>query len=223
MKKVGEFWLPDVDLQIWRRFGKTRRKTIERFTGGGPKLNDLQEVLALIPAGRVAIDGGANVGAYARILAAHFDVVHAFEPAPDTFAALQRNIQEWGLTGRVILHNKALAERVDSVALSLKRGGRSVSRTISGPGDLPAISIDSLALDGVDLIKLDVEGYEFQALSGAAETLRRCRPAVMFEDKPGKRDPAAEAQNPHDYLQALGARRVGKFGQGEFDWLYVFD
>ena len=123
MKKIGEFWLPDVDLQIWRRFGKTRRKTIERFTGGGPKLNDLKEVLALIPAGRIAIDGGANVGAYARILAAHFDVVHAFEPAPDTFAALQRNIQEWGLTGRVILHNKALAERVDSVALSLKRGG----------------------------------------------------------------------------------------------------
>ena len=54
MKKIGEFWLPDVDLQIWRRFGKTRRKTIERFTGGGPKLNDLKEVLALIPAGGAA-------------------------------------------------------------------------------------------------------------------------------------------------------------------------
>ena len=223
MKKVGDFWLPDIDLQFWRRFGKARRKTVERFTDGGPKLQDLEEVLSLLPKGRIAIDGGANVGAYARLLASHFDIVHAFEPAPDTFEALRRNIEDWGLIQRVITHNVALSDSADKVALSLKRGGRSVSRTISGPGNLPATTIDALDFHNVDLIKLDLEGYEFQALTGARVTLQRCQPAVMFEDKPGKRDLASNERDPHRYLKNLGARPVGKFGQGKFDWLYIFD
>ena len=223
MKKVGDFWLPDIDLQFWRRFGKARRKTIERFTVGGPKLQDLEEVLSLLPKGRIAIDGGANVGAYARLLASHFDIVHAFEPSPDTFEALRRNIEDWGLSHRVITHEEALSDSADKVALGLKRGGRSVSRRISGPGNLPAITIDALELRNVDLIKLDIEGYEFRALTGARATLQRCQPAVMFEDKPGKRDITFIERDPHRYLKNLGARQVGKFGQGQFDWLYVFD
>lgn len=220
---MGDFWLPDVDLQFWRRFGKSRRKTIERFTDGGPKLQDLEEVLSLLPKGRIVIDGGANVGAYARLLASHFDIVHAFEPSPDTFEALRRNIEDWGLSHRVITHEEALSDSADKVALSLKRGGRSVSRRISGPGNLAAITIDALELRNVDLIKLDIEGYEFRALTGARATLQRCQPAVMFEDKPGKRDITFIERDPHRYLKNLGARQVGKFGQGQFDWLYVFD
>lgn len=223
MKKVGDFWIPDVDLQLWRRWGKTRRKTIERFTGGGPKLQDLEDVLSVVPNGRTAIDGGANVGAYTRILCSHFKTVYAFEPAEDTFEALKRNIEEWGLSDQVIVRNEALSDRVEAVGLSLKLGGRSVSRTISGPGDLPAVTIDSLELQDLDFIKLDIEGYEYKALAGARETLLRCRPSVMFEDKPGKIKNSRTEGDPHAYLIDLGLKKVGLFGEGEFDWLYNFD
>lgn len=223
MKKIGDFWLPDVDLQFWRRFGKTRRKTIERYTHGGPKLDDLKQVLSLLPKGEIAIDGGANVGAYARMLATHFELVYAFEPARDTFEALQQNIEDWGLQNKVITRNEALSDSADKVALALKLGGRSVSRAISGPGDLPATTLDSLELSHVDLIKLDVEGYEFQALVGAENTLRRCKPAVMFEDKQGKRDFTDTNTDPHNFLKSLGYRQAGRFGRGKFDWLYVCD
>lgn len=223
MKKVGEFWLPDVDLQLWRRFGKTRRKTIERYTHGGPKLEDLKEVLSHLPKGGVAIDGGANVGAYARMLATHFEFVYAFEPAVDTFEALERNIKDWELQNRVIARNEALSDSANSVALALKLGGRSVSRTISGPGDLPATTLDSLQLSNIDLIKLDLEGHEFQALVGAKNTLRRCQPAVLFEDKQSKRDFKDTSKDPHRYLKTLGYKEAGRFGRGQFDWLYVCD
>jgi FkbM family methyltransferase len=223
VKKIGDFWVPDVDLHMWKRFGKTRRKTIARFTDGGPKLEDLTEVLSCVPKGRIAIDGGAHVGAYVRIMSSHFETVYAFEPAPDTFEALRQNIIDWGLCNRVILHNEALSDVIEKVGLSLKLGGRSVSRTISGPGNLHAVTIDSLNLQNVDFIKLDIEGYEYQALTGARETLLHCQPAVMFEDKPGKRDISITETNPHLYLQSLGAKQIGCFGQGRFDWLYTFD
>jgi FkbM family methyltransferase len=224
VKKIGDFWVPDVDLQFWRRLGKNRRKTIRRFTDGGPKLQDLQDVLAVIPRGDVAIDGGANVGAYTRALCAHFKVVYAFEPAKDTFEALSRNIHDWGLDDRVILRNEALADVVGKVGLGLRRGGRSVSRTVSGPGDLPAVTIDTLLLQRLDFIKLDLEGHEYKALVGARETLLRCRPSVMFEDKPGKlRDAGRDNEDPHLFLESLGSKKVGCFGDGEFDWLYRFD
>lgn len=224
MKKIGEFWVPDVDLRIWSRFGKKRRKTIESYSSGGPKLQDLEEALAIVPRGSIAIDGGANVGAYTRMLAGHFDTVYAFEPASDTFACLQRNIQEWGLGDRVIARNAALSDVIEKVGLSLRRGGRSLSRTISGPGDVDAVTIDSLGFETVDFIKLDVEGYEYRALAGARDTLCRCQPAVLFEDKPGKiRDPSEVDRDPHAYLKSLGAHMVGSIGPNGFDWLYRFE
>jgi hypothetical protein len=37
----------------------------------------------------------------------------------------------------------------------------------------------------VDLIKCDNEGYELFVMRGAVDTLRRCRPVVIVEQKPG--------------------------------------
>jgi FkbM family methyltransferase len=44
-----------------------------------------------------------------------------------------------------------------------------------------AVSIDSLNLPWVDLIKLDVEGMEALALAGARQTIERCKPIVSVE------------------------------------------
>ena len=102
MKKVGDFWVPDIDLRRWAKWGKMRRKTLEYYgEGSGAKTDDIREALSKFEGGRVAIDGGANVGAYTRIMLERFETVYAFEPAPDTFAALQRNLLDWGVSDRV--------------------------------------------------------------------------------------------------------------------------
>ena len=43
------------------------------------------------------------------------------------------------------------------------------------------IAIDTLELPRVDLIKLDIEGMEMDALAGAAQTVERCQPIVLVE------------------------------------------
>ena len=86
MKKIGDFWLPDVDV----RWGKQRLKSIRIEKGRGSKLGDLEEALGYLTKWTVAVDGGARVGAYTRILLERFAGIHAFEPAPDTSSALAR-------------------------------------------------------------------------------------------------------------------------------------
>jgi len=206
VKKVGEFWLPDVDLRRWSNWGKTRRKTLERYgQGAGPKAADMEAALANIPKGGLALDGGANVGAYTRIMAQHFDRVIAFEPAPDTFACLV-----------------ALSDRREQVGLKGRFGHRSLSRRVSGPGAIQSLPIDDLELPALAFLKLDLEGYEVRALRGALATLKRCRPYVLFEDKPHKSELYGEAREAHDILLSLGAGLIARIGKNGNDWLYGF-
>ncbi len=225
MKKVGEFWVPDEDMRyhwfrLWKA-GKQRHKTILRFAEGNAYKNeDIATALAYVPGHQVAIDGGAHVGAYTRAMAEHFETIYAFEPTPATFAALDRNLREWGLADRVHASQMALSDRHEKVRLSLSPWQRSISRRIVGPGNIPTTLIDELELEILDFIKLDVEGYELRALRGAEATLQRCRPMVMFEDK----DKYGEEniRLAHEYIQSLGAHLIVRMGRRQNDCLYGF-
>ncbi len=223
MKKVGDFWVPDIDLRRWAKWGKMRRKTLEYYgEGAGAKIDDIREALSLFEGGRVAIDGGANVGAYTRVMVERFETVHAFEPAPDTFEALERNIHDWGLADRVHLYPMALSDKEDMVSLQGKFAHRSVTRRIVGKGDIRAVPIDALELPELDFLKLDLEGHEYRALLGARETLIRTRPYVLFEDKEHKAGLYGDVEGSHNFLKSLGASLVQCIGKNKFDWLYEF-
>ena len=62
------------------------------------------------------------------------------------------------------------------------------------------VTIDSLGFRRLDFIKLDVEGMEMEALEGAAETLRACRPQLLVEVI------KAQAGSVQAFLTALGYR-----------------
>ena len=53
----------------------------------------------------------------------------------------------------------------------------------AGAGELqvPSVSIDSLELRDVALIKIDAQGCDLRVLKGAEQTIRQCRPVVTFE------------------------------------------
>ena len=53
---------------------------------------------------------------------------------------------------------------------------------VHGAGDVPIRKLDGLGLEECDLIWLDVEGSELDALKGAEDTITRCRPAVIVEE-----------------------------------------
>lgn len=136
---------------------------------------------------RLAIDGGAHVGTWSRVLSQSFQSVIAVEPSRDTFEALTANMQTFGCDN-VDRRNVALGAVSGSVSMApldpraeaLKNTG---ARFVQSGGDIPCQRIDEWKLPSLGFLKLDVEGSEPLALEGARKTLVRCRPIVLFECK----------------------------------------
>lgn len=136
--------------------------------------------------GDVVADVGAYIGLYAVALARRVGPtgrVLAFEPEPTNFAALRAHVELNGLTGTVRLFPVAVGQSEGRVAFS---AGSSQSCLGDGPGrriEVDSLRLDSIVRDGpVDILKIDVEGFEEHVLRGSATLLAdsRRRPRVIF-------------------------------------------
>lgn len=128
----------------------------------------------------VAIDGGAHVGVWTRILANHFNQVHAFEPHPKGFDYLKQNCDH---IGNAFLYNNALMDK--ECGIDVYAPGRTTLTATqvryNAKSEITAMAIDSLQLPELGFLKLDVEGAELKALMGAEQTIKRCRPFILVE------------------------------------------
>jgi len=153
--------------------------------------------------GVIAIDGGANIGVHtiewARCMYG-WGRVTAFEAQEIVFYALAGNVALNNcLNARVRL--AALGESCGELtvpqpdyfmpasfgSLELRRRagteyiGQQISYEASAGAAVPMVNLDSLALDRLDLVKLDVEGMELEVLRGARDALARHRPIMLIE------------------------------------------
>ena len=128
-------------------------------------------------AGRqMCLQAGGHCGLWARRLAHIFERVITIEPDAENYACLLRNIM-----ANVEPIRAALGSAPGSTGL--KRFPENTGANyMDGPGDIPVITIDSLNLNACDLIILDIEGMEAEALKGAKHTLR-FGPTLLIEDK----------------------------------------
>lgn len=134
----------------------------------------------LIKEWSVAIDGGAHHGNWSRLMAEKFERVIAFEPADDNVAEFYR--QKPSL--KIEFHQQALMDRLGMVIVTQppkRLSNMSRYCVPSEKGEVEAITVDSLGLPRLGLLKLDLEGAEYLALQGAAETIARCRPVIIVE------------------------------------------
>jgi FkbM family methyltransferase len=192
MKRVhGNAWLPDDE-------------TDRVMLGCGVQYqsNKLQPALKYCKHARTALDVGAHCGLWTVQLAQYFERVEAFEP-------LQRHIECWrrnaGWKGTNRLHEVALGEQHGTCGLQVVETMSGKSH-VQGDGATPVRRLDDFGFTDVDLIKIDVEGYELFVVKGGEETLTRWKPVVIVEQKPtlgkkyGLHDTAAI-----EYLKGLGA------------------
>jgi FkbM family methyltransferase len=150
------------------------------------------------------LDVGANIGFFTVVVAqkARRGKVWSLEPDPGNFRLLRTNVALNGLEGRVDARNLAADDRQGSLFFSTlgydaNLGARFtardkatlVERSLPGAGE-PVI-VDAVRLDEwlrgekVDLVKVDVEGFEPAVFRGMEGILRGCRPSVITEFAPG--------------------------------------
>jgi FkbM family methyltransferase len=133
----------------------------------------------ILSAGSVVVDAGANIGIYSHFLSRSVGatgVVHSFEPSPENFRRLQRATRK---LANVRLSQAALGEASGRSKLYVSDKLNVDHRTYATKGDSRrAVPIDIVALDDyfkpgerVDLIKMDIQGYELHALRGASRVL----------------------------------------------------
>ena len=127
---------------------------------------------------RIAIQAGGNVGVYPLHLSEYFDAVHTFEPDPENFACLQQNIKG---NEKIYAHHCALGSAKGKIGLYRWPGNCGMACPIEGD-EFEVCTIDGFGFNDVDLIWLDVEGYETKVLEGAKQTIERCRPVLIFEN-----------------------------------------
>jgi len=127
-----------------------------------------------IKKGDVVVDIGANIGYYTILfsrLVGSDGLVYSFEPGPKNFSMLKQNVELNGCKN-VILEQKAVAGKSGIVELFLhERGGN--HSIVDAKGCVGLIKVDCVSLQDyfkdrrVDLIKMDVEGAEYQVVKGA--------------------------------------------------------
>jgi FkbM family methyltransferase len=140
----------------------------------------------------VIFDVGANVGQTARWLGNVFPeaFIHSFEPVAGTFAALRTNLRN---LKRVTPHNLAIGATSGKIRMEINeqsewnRVAQGDSRAAGGlfeECEMKTVQdvCETLALSGVDLLKIDVEGHEIHVLNGARELFARGGIASVYAE-----------------------------------------
>jgi FkbM family methyltransferase len=153
---------------------------------------------ALSNRGAVAIDVGANVGAHTLTLARLVGPtgrVLAFEPNPAVKDRLVENV-DLNHLAQVHVFGCALGEATATLELRVPKAdsgeasnpGLASLVALETPHDLVTVAVRRLddviaeaGLQRLDVVKIDVQGYEYRTLQGMPEAIRRFAPAIIFE------------------------------------------
>lgn len=153
--------------------------------------------------GSTILDIGANIGTHSIPFARYVGTegtVYSFEPQKIIYNLLVKNINMNKLHNIIIPLNVAVGHKICHVRLNSKicdgkRKGKDIdyntAELINYGGielgkdgeEVEMINIDSLELDNISLIKVDVEGCEQLVICGLKKTIERCRPVIVYEEK----------------------------------------
>lgn len=232
MKEYKGIYLPDGEEHLieWMETVSKREDSAKFFpmVDGKPtyQAHKYYAALKYCSEKRLAVDVGAHVGLWSRVMALDFDRVIGFEPMPEHADCWRRNM---GHDASAYLNQCALGETSGEVRISTRTPGSSGDTGVDPDTDdnksghlVKLRRLDDFDLKNVDFLKIDCEGYELFVLRGAEKTLRESRPVVIVEQKPetggferygiGVRDAVV-------YLESLGAKlRDGIQGDYILSW-----
>ncbi len=147
-----------------------------------------KHMMAQVQPADTVVDVGAYIGLYTMALARRVGPLGrlvAFEPDPDSFSALEAHCRLNGLQASVTLVRAAVGDK--DGAVSFKPGRASESHIScafdNGSSVVPGVRLDTVFADSrVDILKIDVEGYEEAVMRGGRRLLQdhNRKPRVIY-------------------------------------------
>jgi FkbM family methyltransferase len=132
------------------------------------------------------VDVGANIGNHSLFFGGLFKKIYSFEPNPTTFELLKINTQNKNISS----FNLGLGSKKEKLLLfeSLENNGTSSLNMDKSVHKGKAYTVDIDTLDNFDfsnelvsVIKIDVEGHEFEVLQGGKKLIDEMRPIIILE------------------------------------------
>ena len=170
MKLYNDFYFPDGDIhtppamfQEWKEKGA--------------------QVLSYVPLRDVVVQAGGNSGVFPVKLAKYFNRVFTFEPIEENWDCLATNVLERDI-GNIKYFKSGLGSREGNAGVSRIVPGNfgATSIAYSDNGSINMTTIDDMGLDRLDLLWLDVEGFELEAIQGGELTIRQYKPIIVLEN-----------------------------------------
>lgn len=177
MIKLANGWhVPEGDTKMTRHLEKDTA-----LNKAGYEEKQRNTILKHIPTKNTFVDIGANVGVWSITLAQHFDTVYSYEPSVRNRECLEKNVQ-----GKTIVRDVALSNfnGESNFHDEIKNCGNS---KLWNEGDQPGLytvpvkKLDDENIENCSLIKMDVQGYEWQVIQGAEKLIETQNPWIAFE------------------------------------------
>ena len=166
IEQINGFWVPSDDAQIneWREKGSpfVQDRCLNRFI---KYCTDENIVLKNV------LDIGAWCGTWSLAMQKFAKNICCFEPNAIHFECLQKNLEKYK---HIQLFNHAVGSKTGFVKLSEDTATQN-TRVIEEAGNISICTLDSLDLQDVDMIKIDVEGLEMEVLKGATKILENVK------------------------------------------------
>lgn len=211
MKNVHGFWFPDYDTHFPKMLDKSIRKdNVVRYQWRAREL-----AIEHCDQKRLCLDIGSNVGLWSCELVDQFDHVIAFEPVEEFRDCFSKNVKKDNYT----LHGVALGKEESFINMNIVSGntGHShIDMNSYGRGKIPLKTLDSYNFENVDMIKIDVEGFEEEILVGAEKTILKNKPVLAIEQQKHEYKDAMTDLPSVKLLEKWGYKVVG---QVKKDWV----
>ena len=193
-------WVPSTDAQIeqWRQKGNPymQETCLNAFKEW---CNTQNKKFNLI------VDIGAWCGTWTLSMQQYAKNIYCYEPNKVHFECLTRNLS---MHENVRLYNQAIGNEDGFVKLTEETATQN-TRVLLEKGQTKIDKLDSLNLQGVDFIKIDVEGLEMEVLKGAEKTLQNVQ-YLMIECNGNSERYGSSKRDIKEHIKSLGFKHLMK-------------
>lgn len=211
MKESHGFYFPNYD----NHFPRLLEKSLKNDGVARYQWKAREAAIELCNNRRLCLDIGANVGLWSCELVNCFEKVIAFEPVGEFIECYRKNVKK----NNYFMYECALGKEESIIDMNIVEGNTGhthINQLSLGKGSIPLKTLDSFNFVDVDMVKIDVEGYENDILLGSLNTLQKNQPVIVIEQQKHEYQNDRESLPAIKFLEKLGYTVVNQFNK---DWV----